>query len=143
MPYQADWLIPDRVMLLKYIGVLTSEDVKHCLDETLNMRDEANARLGEYGPLVHTITDATGLESYALRLPDMKSMLTSLRDQRVGWSIFVHPSRAERFMAAVGHHWVGVRHREVATMAEALKFLKSDTTVSEAIDQILEEMVTG
>ena len=140
MPYEAGWLIQDRVMIIRYAGVLSSEDVRQYLEETLAMRDEANARLGENGPLVHTITDATRLESYSLKMADIQKMLKSLRTQRVGWSIFVHPAPSERFWASLGQQWAGVRHREFNTMSTALEFLRIDTTLpADEIDRLLAE----
>lgn len=138
MPYETNWLVADRVILIRYNGTLNSEDVQQYLEETLSMRDEANTRLGDDGPLVHTITDASNLTGYSLKLTDMSAMLRSLRKQRVGWSIFVHPSRLERFWASIGHQWAGVRHRELDTMTEALMFLKEHGSLSsDEIDELL------
>lgn len=129
MPYQLGWLVPNRVILVRYLGVLSSDDVQHYVDEVIQMRDVANAALGEFGPLVHTLTDATQLERYALGFNDLRMMLTNLGQQRTGWSVFVHSGIMERFFASVGHQWVGVHHREFTSLAQAVAFLKEDTTL--------------
>ncbi|MCB9452103.1 MAG: hypothetical protein H6672_11740 [Anaerolineaceae bacterium] len=129
MPYQVSWLVPNRIILTRYFGVFTSEDLKAYLDESLQMRDDAIATLGEDGALIHTLTDARKLERYTIGFADVQGMLKSLRQQRVGWSIFVHPGKMERFFSSIGHHWTGVRHREFATIEEAITFLKEDTSL--------------
>ncbi|MCA9912436.1 MAG: hypothetical protein KC496_03775, partial [Anaerolineae bacterium] len=117
------------IILTRYHGVFTSEDLRSYLEESLQMRDEAIAVLGEDGALIHTLTDARQLDRYTIGLADIQGMLKSLRQQRVGWSVFVHPGKMERFFSSIGHHWAGVRHREFATIEDAIVFLKEDTSL--------------
>ena len=124
MPYELSWLVPDRVILIRYIGDIDAQELRAYLSESMQMRDEANARLGEGGPLVHTITDSTEQKSTNFKMSDVQHMLRTLRTQRVGWSIYVHPGALLRFLATLGHQWVGVRHREFATVPEAIRFLQ-------------------
>lgn len=129
MPYTVSWIVPNRIILTRYHGVFTSEDLRSYLEESLQMRDDAIAALGEDGALIHTLTDARQLDRYTIGLADIQGMLKSLRQQRVGWSVFVHPGKMERFFSSIGHHWVGVRHREFATIEDAIVFLKEDASL--------------
>lgn len=130
MGYQLLWLIQDRVIYIRQFGVINRDELIRYLDESMVMRDEANARLGEGGPLVHTITDARAVEKNELQLSDLQTMLHSLRAQRVGWSIYVNESKIVRFLASVAHQMVGVRHSMCSSMEDALAFLnKVDETL--------------
>lgn len=132
MPYEVTWLVENRVMLARHYGVLTSEDLQAYLEESFAMRDHANEVLGKDGPLVHTLTDATEMESQTLGLGDMKSIVANLRQQRVGWSVYVNPDTVTRFLSSVGHQLVRVRYKAFSTMPEALAFLQEvDETLPE------------
>lgn len=126
MPYDVQWLVPDRVMYVRYIGVFTRDDLYAYLEKSLAMRDEANERLGVGGPLVHTLTDGRDMVKNEMELKDVQSSLRSLRHQKVGWSVFVHESRLNRFIVSIAHQLVGVRHYICATMDEAVKFLRDN-----------------
>ncbi len=123
MPYSIDWLVPNRVMLIRHFGVLTREDLNRCLDESFAERDRANEFNGPTGPLVHTITDARDFEGSDMRLKDIDALLRSMRKQRVGWSIYANRSPVEPFLVSIAHQLMGVRHACFATLEEGLNFL--------------------
>lgn len=124
MPYKVSWLIENRVILAQHYGVFTGEELLAYLDESLAMRDRANEISGVGGPLIHTLTDARKLEKSAMALRDVQPILRSLRKQRTGWSIYVHPGKVDRFLASLGHQFVGVRYRAFEKMSEAIAFLE-------------------
>ncbi|MBK8026718.1 MAG: hypothetical protein IPK19_36375 [Chloroflexi bacterium] len=123
MAYLVRSLIPALVLYVRQYDVLTRDELVKYLDESMAMRDEANLRNGEGGPLVHTITDARHMIKHEVQLNDMQTMLRSLRNQRVGWSLYVSSSKVTRFLVSVAHQIVGVRHYICATMDEALLFI--------------------
>lgn len=139
MPYKVSWLVENRVILAEHYGVFTSQELPGYLEESLAMRDRANEANGVGGPLVHTLTDARKLEKSAMGLSDVQVTIRSLRQQRTGWSVYVHPRTVDRFLAGLGHQFAGVRYRVFATMPEAIDFLiEIDPTLpkSEALTQM-------
>ncbi len=122
MPYMIDWLIPDRLIYIRQYGILLREELLEHVDVSMKMRDEANVRNGEGGYLISTITDGRDLQKNEVQLKDVQGMLKTLRQQRVGWSLYVTPSRIDRFIVSVAHQMVGVRHAVFATMPEAFEF---------------------
>ncbi len=131
MGYKVSWILENRIMLISYQGVLSKADLKNYLMETMDMRDRANAALGEGGPLVHTITDARRLTKNEISLKEAIKMIDILRKQRVGWSIYIASNKLDMFFATVGHQIAGVRYRTVATVTEGVNFLKeTDDTLA-------------
>lgn len=126
MPCHALWIIENRVMLIRHFGIVTMPDLSGSLKETFEMRDAANSVLGENGPLVHTITDATEADYQNPSLSESQRMTKALRQQRVGWSIFVTPNRLNGFLAGIGHQMAGVRYRSFDSIEKAIDFLKTN-----------------
>jgi hypothetical protein len=87
--------------------------------------------LGEVSGMYAVNVTGTQHVIAACQQADTQGMLKSLRQQRVGWSVFVHPGKLERFFSSIGHHWVGVRHREFATIQDAIDFIREDATLPE------------
>ncbi len=139
MEYQLSWLIENRIILVKFVGVMDSKAMQAYLEESFAMRDQANEANGVNGPLVHTITDSLDVTGSKLGLSDIRSMMTQLRDQKVGWSIFVSDKMIDRLFASIGHQFVGVRHREFATMEEGFEFLENNDPTLGAIPRLQTE----
>lgn len=123
MAYHVKWLLENRIMLITYEGVVTKADIQNYLTETMDMRDRANARLGPNGPLVHTITDARRMTKSEMSLKESLNMVSIVRQQRVGWSLYIPASRLDKFFASLGHQLVGVRFNSFQTVNEAIRFL--------------------
>jgi hypothetical protein len=131
------WLIENRVMLSDFIGEVDSEQVLEYLEKSFAMRDQANAANGEYGYLVHTITDATRVTKQNVDLVTAQKIMTSLREQRIGWSLFVSPNRLHRFISGMSHQFGGIRFQAFETLDEAIAFLKeNDAALADALNAL-------
>lgn len=131
MSYKISWVLENRIMLIQYEGLLTRAELQTYLAETMDMRDRANAILGEGGPLVHTITDARRMTKTELSLPEALKVVKMVRDQRVGWAIYIPSGKLDMFFSSLGHQIAGVRYRSFPTIAEGIDFLrKSDDTLA-------------
>ena len=124
MPYNLMWLMENRVLYIRYFGVFTREDLENSLAESTEMRTQANAINGENGPLVHTVSDVLQMEGQEIGVTDAQQQLRAMRNQRVGWSVYVSDNRARRFMAALGHQFAGMRYRAFGNLPVALAFLQ-------------------
>jgi hypothetical protein len=123
MAYKISWLLENRIMLITYDGLLSKADLQNYLSETMDMRDRANAKLGIGGPLVHTITDARRMTKSEMSLKEALNMLTMVRKQRVGWSLYIPANRLDKFFASLGHQLVGVRFNSFESVNDAIRFL--------------------
>ncbi len=132
MGYQVSWLLENRIMLIKYDGVLTKEMLHDYLAESMDLRDKANAVLGEGGPLIHTITDARGMTKVDLPPSEAMKQINYVRKQRVGWTIYIPAGKLDNLFASIGHQIAGVRFRSFPNLTESIKFLKEvDNTLPE------------
>lgn len=132
MGYHISWLLENRILMISYEGMLTKADLHAYLAQTMDMRDRANALLGEGGPLVHTITDASRMTGTELNLKEALKSIDAVRKQRVGWTIYIAAGKMDLFFASLGHQFAGVRFRCVDTIEDGIDFLKQvDDTLAE------------
>lgn len=138
MTIKVKWLIENRVMLAQFSDEIDSEQIARYLDKSLAMRDVANEVNGR-DALVHTITDGTGVTKQSSDLGTIRKIMTSLRQQSVGWSLYVSENKIDRFMSAMAHQFGGIRYQSFATMEEAIEFLKeNDVTLKDMFDESLD-----
>ncbi len=125
MSYKISWLLENRILLISYDGVLSKVDLQTYLAESMDMRDRANAILTEGGPFVHTITDARRMTRTELSLNEALKTMRIVRNQRVGWTVYIPAKKLDMFFATLGHQFAGVRYRNAESIAEAIAFLKT------------------
>lgn len=131
------WLIENRVLLSEFVDEVDSQQLIDYLEKSFAMRDQANTANGEYGYLVHTITDATRVTKQNLDLAAAQKIMKSLREQRIGWSLFVSTNRLHRFMSGMSHQFGGIRFQAFETLDEAVQFLKkNDDSLADALDAL-------
>lgn len=134
MTIKVKWLIENRVMLSKFSEEIDSKQIVDYLDISLAMRDDANEANGKNGFLVHTITDGTQVTKQSSDLGTLRKIMSSLRQQRVGWSLYVSDSRIDRFMSSMAHQFGGIRYQSFATMDDAIGFLReNDTSLADVL----------
>ena len=138
MPIEVRWLIKNQVILTHLIGQVSAQEIADYIDKSFVMRDKANEANGQYGALIHTVTDATRVESQKTDLGTLSRTMKSLRRQRVGWSLYVTSNRFERFASTLLHQFAGVRFQSFDTMQEALTFLRisDDSLCSTLTDRL-------
>lgn len=142
MPITVRWMVKNRVMLSTFSGEIDSEQIIAYLEESLVMRDDANEANGEHGFLVHTITDGTGVTKQNVDLGTIRKIMTSLRQQRVGWSLYVSENRIDRFISSLAHQFGGIRYQAFETMEDAIGFLRhNDSDLQEALDVPIEQLL--
>jgi hypothetical protein len=130
MPFTVKWLVPDRIILSVHYGVMSAEENTRYIDESMALRDEANARGGVGAPLIHTLTDSRHLVRSEANLKEMQAAMKTLRIQKVGWSVYVNPRPVDRFFVSVFHQIAGIRHFITGSMDDAVRFLvENDSTL--------------
>ncbi|GAB5491161.1 MAG: hypothetical protein Phog2KO_13760 [Phototrophicaceae bacterium] len=145
MTIKVKWLVENRILLAEFSEEIDSEQIIDYLDKSMAMRDtanEANAAAettGRNSALVHTITDGNGVTKQSVNLKTIREIMKSLRQQRIGWSIYVSENQLDRFVSSMAHQFGGIRYRAFATMDEALEFLRStQPELEEILDKPLD-----
>lgn len=73
---------------------------------------------------VHLITDATDIEKNLIGLNDLIAFYKQYSpSDKLGWSVYISPSKLNRFFASVVTQITKGRTREFASLPEGLKFL--------------------
>jgi len=134
MPFEHSWLVPHRICIVRYNGILSIEDVR----AVVNIAEQYIAQAGT-NP-VHFIHDHTRTEKVNIRLKEaVEAMRLMLGTPRVGWNISVNPASnmMEHFVTTVVNQVTGVRNQRVDTLEEALEFLcEMDDGVNTALKHL-------
>lgn len=119
MPYQTGWAVENRLIVTRYTGVITIEDIRGQIDVT-------HALIEQGTPMIHSIIDLTNIEKWPpfnvvneFRAMDIESVR-----ERIGWSIIVANSVVLKFGSALFAPVFNLRQRIFSTYDEALDFLQ-------------------
>lgn len=133
------WLVENQVMLTHFVDDIDAEQLHAYLDKSFAMRDAANAANGAYGNLVHTITDASRVTEQNIDLATTQRMMKSLREQRVGWSLYIARNRVDAFIASLAHQFGGIRFKTFNSVDETIAFLAdNDESLHDVLTQPLD-----
>lgn len=121
------WYTPDRVLLIRFQGDVTTDELMQINRQITGYLDSADAQL------VHLIIDQRDIGSVPGNVMSLTRTMTFIQHPRLGWVLRfgdIHP--IIRFMAAVVMQAASVRFRNFHTLEEALNFLSYvDVTLSD------------
>jgi hypothetical protein len=119
MPYQTGWSVENRLIVTRYTGIITVEDIRGQIDETHALMEQGT-------PMIHSIIDLSNIEKWPplsvvneFRAMDIESVR-----ERIGWSIIVANSVVLKFGSALFAPVFNLRQRIFSTLDEALDFLQ-------------------
>jgi hypothetical protein len=96
------------------------------MDELREANDIIRALTEEGIPFVHVIADAIGIEKITFNLNDLTKLFRGMEaSAKLGRSVYVSPKMVERNFANVATQVTSARHREFASLGEAIAFLQS------------------
>lgn len=119
MAYDVTWLVDMRVIYFQPRGVVS-------MDKLREANDKIRALTEEGIPFVHVIADASKIEKINFNLNDLTKLFRGMEaSTKLGWSVYISPKMLDRFFASVTTQMTTARHREFATLAEAIAFVQS------------------
>ncbi len=132
MPIEMSWYVQDRVILLKFIGDITVEDMQEISANYIDMVDTAE---GDW--LIHALHDADQMESLPRAIKDtVNNARDAFKHPRSGWTVAYNIRKPVlKLFGNMATGMLRVRYRIFNTRAEALAFLQET-------DQTLPELVT-
>ncbi|MEM6285092.1 MAG: hypothetical protein AAF787_23065 [Chloroflexota bacterium] len=118
MAVKFDWLIKDRVIYSRTIGVGRKDDL-------VFMRETAIAMIAAGTPPVHYIADATYQNGHDLGFRDMREVFLNRIEPspKRGWTVGVLPSPMLRLLASLAGQFGRFPQREFTAIEDALAFL--------------------
>jgi|GEM_PF-1082538 hypothetical protein len=118
MPITITWIVPRRVLLTTLTGDIEQQDI---LELTENIR----ARIAEGEKPVYHISDSRQLGKVAVSLAGFQKMLKSVSMfSELAWTIDINTHALNKMLAAIASQFVGVRGRTVASLDDAIAFIK-------------------
>jgi len=130
MPYEIQWLIPDKMLQVKISGDFMLDDLQLLIDESLAMNQRNDD--DEVTELVHLIMDVEYLKSYTRDIGKVRQILKpAMERQALGWLIiYGYRESLLQFFAALAVTFFKIRFRMFKTRSETMTFLKSvDSTL--------------
>lgn len=117
MPYEIDWLSPERIILIQVLDDITDEHV-WLADEQLMQMLQAHPQ-----QLVHVIFDDT--QAGTLPKAQVFSQIRWMRQENLGWVIsYGGNSVLHRFFARFVTQFFGIRSRNLYSLEQAVDYLK-------------------
>jgi len=119
MPFQVDWLLPNRILYIHESGILSEADlhtINHDLSILLDQQVPPN-------PL-HLLIDHQELEHHPPNIPALKRLLVLLTHPALGWTIIIgEESNLWKFLAVTVENFTGSQLERADTLPEALQRL--------------------
>src|SRR5262245_25915737 len=123
MPIQMQWYCEGLVMYVEISGDITTADMIAYSNTLKQLVDSSDA------PLVHMITDVSGITSH----PSLREIMKYTKmPARLGWSLVIgmNTNAIVRFIAQAVSSALRLRYRELTSLDQALDFLqKMDSTL--------------
>jgi hypothetical protein len=127
MPYSVSWLVQDRVILTRFHGIVTEQD----LIEWLTVQPEM-VKSGT--PLVHHISYSLEIERWQLSIASLKKLVQGFKkNEDFGWHVEVTSNPMGKMFGSFATQFAGIRMKYADSLEEAVEFLKGlDITLEEA-----------
>lgn len=130
MPYHMEWLVPNQVLYIYNYGHVTVTETEKMMEQSFAMSMSPEPQ--EAKLLVHVITDPTDVIKSEVGIQDIRRIFGQRKNEAThpGWAVTVANSAMDRFMGSIALQFMGIRGRQVASVADGINFLaKSDDTL--------------
>lgn len=115
MPVENSWLVEERILLTRMIGVVTVE-------EMVASAERGTALIASGIAPVYSLVDMTELGSFPMKLGELNNVFKQPSDEKLGWIIvYGIPNRLVSFLASTFTQLIGKQFRVVDTQEAALK----------------------
>lgn len=117
MSYTTEWLIPQRVILCRVTGDITTDEAQQLADD---METHINAGIAP----VHSIFDVSQMGKFPSSVSQINNMSRWVYHSSTGWVITLNASRVMSFLTVVVTNMARVKHRTAQSVDEAFKVLQ-------------------
>lgn len=116
MHNEVSWLIPQRLIRVRMVGVMTVADVA-AISEAIKVLVIAGQ------PPVHLISDMRDLQSFPTNLKELSKVLDKKLAERTGWVVLISTNIILRFTSSMLAQFGGSKTRVFSDHQEAIVFL--------------------
>src|SRR5690606_2190038 len=119
MPYETKWFIRNEIILNRFWGEVTADDLRQALTETHILMDSSSREL------VHIFTDVRKV-TYSLKVQDSLKIIREFkREEMQGWEITVGQlDSITKFGLLISRSVLKQKAISFLTMEEAIAYLK-------------------
>ncbi len=120
MPVQVEWLLENRIIIVKSHGILTVDDFRNSAREVTRMIGSCDT------PCVHIVMDDTLVTEIPRSISSMRHATTWLDHPRLGWAVcYGTEDRFITFVSQMVARVTRIRYRRVADYGEAIALLQA------------------
>lgn len=116
MPYQIDWLIPNRI-----IDVTLKDETN--IEELMRLVQVMEAYIRDGEAPIHIIMRADTITSFPNDIQDSYKIFRLLPRQQIGYLIVTTTDTVLQYITSTTARLIGLRWRTYATSEEAIQFL--------------------
>jgi hypothetical protein len=116
MPSAVGWLIENRIVHVRYFGVVNAEDVRRQTADTLALIERGVAP-------VHVYIDASAIDSVSVSIGDLRGLAVPTMPD-AGWMLVVAPNALYRFFISVAAQFSRGSYKFVRSEQDALDFAR-------------------
>jgi hypothetical protein len=120
MPHLVNWIIPGKVALIDYSGIVTTADA-------IASADELRELVGT-GDKAHVIVDNSHVETIKVSMTDLPRLVVSNSHVTL-WNVIINPEgqgKLSKMLSSIANHLMPSNYHYVTTMQEAIAFLRQE-----------------
>ncbi len=123
MPFEVKWHTDKRIILQRFYGRVTLEDVREAVNANDGFIEQGIAP-------IHLIVDAADIDNIPVHLRETSKISSNLNDPSVGWVILITNNPLSEFFVKLTSQLVKYRLGRAKSLEEALEFLaRQDSTL--------------
>jgi len=133
MPVEIKWYIQDHVLIARYYGHVSAEDIHKQYLEGIRMSESVDTAL------VHMIADIADVTSFPKNVMEFQGSFGE-KAKNAGWVVLVGENKMIRFLSSIISNLMKLRFAYVNTHDEAVEFITARDpflSLEEALDQTL------
>jgi hypothetical protein len=125
MAYEVHWLYPSRVVLVRFSGIVTADELEAQAVATRGLVLEGT-------PPVHIIVDTLSMDKMAFSLMELRRA-SAHRLEEIGWTVLIRHNPIVQFFASIALQVLHMPLTFADTQPQAIAFLRErDPTLRDA-----------
>lgn len=135
MPAEVSWYVPEKVVYVRYTGIVTTADI---VSSYTGSRDHAS----QAPQPAHIIMDSLKVQKMDFTIKEIKTLLANFDASPIAWAVNITAtdamsSKASNFLISIINQSLGLRFRTSKTLAEAHEFLNSiDMSLADVLPKL-------
>jgi hypothetical protein len=131
MPIEATWHEPNAILLVRYLGDISAEELEKGLEEAVRLYLEPASQP------IHIIADQREVKRYPnLRLENIKNLKAFMNHPKLGWTVFIGTNPLLSFWLKIFIKIFSFKSQTLTSLKDADTFLQEIIRLSKPAQKI-------